>query len=85
MSLTDAWLQPVLRLLLANGSSYHASYIWFHLVGPCVLQALRDEEAARAGSDADGANEVPDEFLDPLLSTLMTVRRQAACLLALLD
>lgn len=50
-----------------------------------MQQALRDEEAARAGSDADGANEVPDEFLDPLLSTIMTVGRQAACLLALLD
>lgn len=36
-------------------------------------QDLRDEEAARSGSDADPANEVPEEFLDPLLSTIMTV------------
>jgi Kip1 ubiquitination-promoting complex protein 1 len=53
-----------------NEAAYADAVVFQEFV--TVVKALRDEEAARAGSDADGANEVPDEFLDPLLSTIMT-------------
>ena len=39
-----------------------------------LTQEQREREAALAGADADTSNEAPEDFLDPLIQTIMQAR-----------